>query len=143
MVAILLISNSISMHFFVSNFKWIMLVCGLLTCTMFQGLLFPQSSFKSNFGENIEGSAVGIIVRSWSALIGLMGVMLIYGAYVSAVRKYSLIIVGLSKAIFITILLLMGRQFFGYAMGTAIIIDSIMLFLFALYLLFARSSKLT
>jgi len=123
------------MRFFLANFKWIMLICGLLTCTMFQGLISPQSSLKSNFGETIEVSAMEIIVRSWAALIGLMGIMLIYGAFVSTVRRYSLIIVGISKVTFILLVLSLGKQYLDFGAGTAVIIDSIMVVLFIIYLL--------
>ncbi len=129
------------MRFFVSNFKWIMLISGLLTCSMFLGLFSPESSLKSNFGENLEVGPQNIIVRNWSALIGLMGVMLIYGAFKPAVRKFSLTIAGLSKVIFIILVLYFGNQYMGFGAGTAVIIDSVMVFLFILYLLFSRSIK--
>src|SRR4026207_675215 len=131
------------MRYFLSNFKWIMLVCGILTCTMFQGLISPQSSLKSIFGETLGVTAIEIIVRSWAALVGLMGIMLIYGAFVSTVRRYSLIIVGISKAIFILLVLSLGKQYLKFAAGTAVIIDSIMVVLFIAYLLLSRKHTLT
>jgi hypothetical protein len=131
------------MRFFLSNFKWVMLISGLLTCTMFLGLISPQASLKSNFGVNVEGSAVEIIVRNWAALIGLMGIMLIYGAFTPAVRRFSLIIAGASKIIFIILVLSLGKQYLSFGAGTAVIIDSIMVVLFIAYLLLSRSSKIT
>jgi len=102
---------------------------------MFQGFISPQASLKSNFGETMEVSAMEIIVRSWAALIGLMGIMLIYGAFVSTVRRYSLIIVGISKVTFILLVLSLGKQYLDFGVGTAAIIDSIMVILFIIYLL--------
>lgn len=131
------------MRFFVSNFRWVMLISGLLTCTMFLGLIAPQASLKSNFGVMLEGSVVEIIVRNWAALIGLMGIMLIYGAFVPTVRRFSLIIVGISKLIFIILVLSLGKQYLKFGVGTAVIIDSIMIVLFIAYLLLSRSSKMT
>ena len=131
------------MRFFVANFKWVMLISGLLTCTMFLGLISPQASLKSNFGVIPEGPVVEIIVRNWAALIGLMGIMLIYGAFVPSVRRFSLIIAGLSKLIFIILVLSLGKQYLKFGVGTAVIIDSIMIVLFIAYLLFSRSSKIT
>ncbi len=128
-----------AMKFFVSKFKWIMLVSGLLTCTMFLGLFAPQSSLQSNFGEAMHGPLSEILVRNWSALIGLMGVMLVYGAFVEPVRKFALVIAGISKAIFITLVLCYGKQYMGFAAGTAVIADSIMIVLYVAYLLLARS----
>ncbi len=70
-----------------------------------------------------------------------MGVMLIYGAFKPAVRKFSLTIAGLSKVIFIILVLYFGNQYMGFGAGTAVIIDSVMVFLFILYLLFSRSIR--
>jgi hypothetical protein len=106
---------------------------------MFQGLISPQAALKSNFGEALETSALSIIVRSWTTLIGLMGIMLIYGAFVSTVRRYSLIIVGISKIVFIFLILSLGRQYLDFGAGTAVIIDSIMVVLFIIYLLLSRN----
>ncbi|MES1220201.1 MAG: hypothetical protein ABUT20_32160, partial [Bacteroidota bacterium] len=114
------------MHFFVSNFKWVMLLSGLLTCTMFQGLIAPQSLLRSTFGETLEGAHASIIVRNWGALIGLIGIMLIYGAFTRSVRKFVLVIAGVSKIIFISLVLLYGQQYMGLGAGTAVIADSIM-----------------
>ena len=126
------------MRFFLSNFKWIMFVSGLLTCTMFQGLISPQASLKSNFGETLEGSAFQIIVRNWATLIGLIGIMLIYGAFVSTVRRYSLFIACISKIVFIFLVLSLGKQYLEYGVGTAVIIDSVMIVLFVIYLLLSQ-----
>lgn len=128
------------MGFFVSNFKWVMLVSGLLTCTMFLGLVSPQSSLQSNFGESMQGPLSEILVRNWSALIGLMGIMLIYGAFVEPVRRFALVIAGLSKAVFITLVLCYGKQYTGFGAGTAVIADSIMIVLYVAYLLLARGA---
>ena len=136
--------NQPTMRFFASIFKWIMLICGLLTCSMFIGLISPQSSVKSNFGETLSASSyLDIIVRSWAALIGLIGIMLIYGAFVPAVRQFALIIAGISKLIFITLILSMGSQYLEFGVGTAVIVDSIMIVLFIVYLLLPQRSKLT
>ncbi len=129
------------MRFFLSNFKWVMLVCGLLTCTMFLALFSPQSSLKSNFGETMDGAVADIIVRNWGALIGLVGLMLIYGAFNITVRRFVLVIAGISKIIFILLVLTSGQSYFGLWAGTAVIVDSVMLILFITYLLFAGSYK--
>jgi len=131
------------MHFFVSKFKWIMLFSGLLTCSMLLALISPQTSLKSNFGETMEGPLAEIIVRNWGALIGLMGIMLIYGAFVARVRRFALVIAGMSKAVFIILILSLGNQYRGFGAGTAIIVDSIMIVLFITYLLLSRPSKFT
>src|SRR6185503_4964833 len=126
------------MRFFVSNFKWVMLISGLLTCTMFMGLISPEASVKSNFGDQLEGSAFEIIVRNWAALIGLMGIMLIYGAFVPAVRRFALVMAGISKIIFIILVLSSGESYLKFGAGIAVMIDSVMIVLFIVYLLFSR-----
>ena len=122
------------MRVFISNFKWIMLICGLLTCTMLVGLFSPALSLQSNFGEALVTGTENLVVRGWSALIGLMGIMLIYGAFKPAVRNYSLIIAGINKIIFIGLILIFGRQYMPFGLGTAIVVDAIMILLFAVYL---------
>ena len=128
------------MRFFVDNFKWLMLISGLLTCTMFLGLFSPSTSVQSNFGEAMPGPPSEIIVRNWGALIGLIGIMLIYGAFAEPVRRFALVIAGLSKAIFITLVLLYGKQYLGFGAGTAVVADTIMIVLYAAYLLMSRKS---
>lgn len=123
------------MRFFLSNFKWVMLVSGLLTCTMFQAFISPQASLQSNFGQTINGNLSEIIVRNWGALIGLMGIMLIYGAFNENVRRFVLVIAGSSKIIFILLLLTSKENYLGFGAGTAVIADSIMVALYVVYLL--------
>jgi hypothetical protein len=129
------------MRFFLTNFKWVMLISGLLTCTMFLALFSPQASLKSNFAETIEGPVEEIIVRNWGALIGLIGIMLIYGAFNTAVRRFTLVIAGISKIIFISLVLSSGISYSGLGAGTAVIADSVMVVLYIAYLLSSRSSR--
>ena len=129
------------MRFFVSNFKWVMFVSGLLTCTMFLALFSPQVSLKSNFAETIDGPVEEIIVRNWGALIGMIGIMLIYGAFNTSVRKFTLVIAGISKIIFISLVLSSGITYSGLGAGTAVIADSVMVVLFIAYLLLSRSNR--
>lgn len=132
------------MRFFLANFKWVMLVSGLLTCTMFLALFSPEDSIKSNFGETMDdGPAAGIVVRNWGALIGLSGIMLIYGAFNKTVRRFILVITGTSKITFIILVLSVGKSYFDLGAGTAVIADSVMVALFIAYLLVSRSSRLT
>ena len=129
------------MRVFIANFKWIMLICGLLTCTMLVGLFSPESSLQSNFGEALVTGPENLVVRGWSALIGLMGIMLIYGAFKPAVRNYSLIIAGINKIIFIGLILIFGRQYMPFGLGTAIVADAIMILLFAVYLFYSGNKN--
>jgi len=129
------------MRVFIANFKWFMLICGLLTCIMLVGLFSPESTLQSNFGEALVTGPENIVVRGWSTLIGLMGIMLIYGAFNPTVRNYSLIIVGLSKIIFIALILIFGRQYLPFGLGTAVVVDTIMILLFAAYLIYSSNQN--
>ncbi len=62
---------------FRASIKWIMLVSGVLTCTMVYAAIAPQAMLRSRFGESLEGPLADLIVRNWGALIFLIGAMLI------------------------------------------------------------------
>ena len=118
-----------------------MLVSGILTFSMLTGLFSPQVLQQSNFGDSLNGSVADVVVRNWAALIGLMGVMLIYGAFTPFVRRFCLVITGISKVIFIILILSYGSHVLKFGAGTAVIVDAIMVVLFITYLLFTLSRK--
>jgi hypothetical protein len=60
------------MTWLVARMKWIMVVSGALTCTMFQAAIAPQAALEGMFGATLEGPVAEIVVRNWRALIGLM-----------------------------------------------------------------------
>lgn len=115
-----------------------MLAAGLLTCTMIQALIFPEASIQSNFGQSPDSHLFELIVRNWGALIGLEGVMLIYGAFVESVRRFVLVMAGTSKIVFIILVLTAQESYLRFGAGTAIIVDSILVTLFVIYLLATR-----
>jgi hypothetical protein len=130
------------MNWIVNSMKWIMLVSGGLTCTMFYAAIAPQPALQSTFGESIDGPVANIVVRNWGVLIALMGGMLIYGAYNPTVRFLVLTVAGLSKIAFITLLLIAGRQFLDSQAGTAIVSDLLQVTAFALYMIAVRRNFL-
>jgi len=69
------------MIWIVASMKWIMPVSGALTCTMLYATIAPQAGLRGTFGDALHGPVAEIVVRNWGVLIGLMGAMLIYGAY--------------------------------------------------------------
>ena len=117
------------------SIKWVMFVAGLLTCTMFYALVAPEASLISNFGQPLEGQVAQIVVRNWGALIGLMGVLLIYGAFREEVRTVALLVAGTSKLVFIALVLSLGQPFLQFQVGLSVAIDTIMVVLFATYLI--------
>jgi hypothetical protein len=118
-----------------------MLVAGVLTCTMFYAAIAPQAALLSNFGTTLEGALAELIVRYWGALIGLVGVMLIYGAFDPPSRPLALTIAGISKLIFIGLVLAQGTRYLGYQAGTAVVVDLVMVALFILSLIALRRTR--
>jgi hypothetical protein len=53
------------MRAIVANIKWIMLVSGVLTCTMLYAAIAPQAALRGNFGETLEGPLAEVVVRNW------------------------------------------------------------------------------
>ena len=119
------------------RFKWVMLVSGALTCTMLYAFVAPQASLMSTFGASLDGPVAEIVVRNWGALIGLVGAMLIYGAFAPAVRTLVLVVAGASKLTFIGLVLAHGRELVGSA-RIAVAVDLVMVALFVVYLVHAR-----
>lgn len=128
------------MEFITRNFKWLMLVSGLLTATMFYGLIAPQAALESMFGASFSGSLESIIVRSWSALVGLIGVVLIYGALVEKHRIFSATIGASSKAVFVALVMIHGQTFLSQA-APAIIMDIVVVVFTAVFLLAVKLQR--
>jgi hypothetical protein len=70
------------MNFIIKNIKWVMMISGVLTATTFYGLFAPQAAIESMFGTSFGGSLETLIIRSWSSLVGVIGLILIYGAFI-------------------------------------------------------------
>ena len=126
------------MNIIFTNIKWIMVVAGLLTCSMIFAVFAPQAVLISMFGEALTEPLAEVVVRSWGFLIFLMGVLLIYGAFKPVYRNLSLVIVSLSKIAFISIILIFGIQYIEKTAVT-LILDSILITLFAFYLIWAKN----
>src|SRR5687767_9071763 len=97
-----------------------MLVSGLLTCTMFYAAIAPEAALRSTFGQSVDGPIAQIVVRNWGVLIGLMGVLLIYGALHEPVRRIALLVAGASKMAFIGLVLSFGQQFLQFQVGVSV-----------------------
>jgi hypothetical protein len=125
------------MRWVVAHIKAVMLVSGLLTCTMVFAAIAPQAALRSTFGEALEGPLAEIVVRNWGALIALVGAMLIYGAYSPAVRPLVLTVAAVSKLVFIGLILAHGQRYLDTA-ALAVAIDLVVVALFGAYLVAAR-----
>jgi hypothetical protein len=65
----------------VRNIDWILIICGLATCTMMVLALAPRWAMGFVFGEVAEGPAAELIARSWGEMIFASGLLLIYAAW--------------------------------------------------------------
>jgi hypothetical protein len=122
------------MNWIAASIKGIMVVSGVLTCSMIYMAIAPQAAMQSTFGETLEGPLAEVIVRNWGALIALVGAMLIYGAYRPAARSLILVVAITGKALFIALVLGLAPQFLAYQAGVAVVADSLMVILFVVYL---------
>jgi len=129
------------MTWVVRHIKSIMVVSGVLTCTMFYAAVAPQAALRHTFGSPLEGPVADVVVRSWGVLIALVGAMLIYGAFNAAVRPLVLTVAGVSKLAFLVLLITVGRPVLGQQAGTALVSDVIQVTLFAAYLVAAGSGR--
>ena len=116
------------------SIRWIMLVSGALTCTMVYAAIEPQAMLQSTYGETLDGPLADLIVRNWGALIFLVGATLIYGAFNVASRPVALVVAGASKIVYITLVLQHGDRFLSAQATTSIVVDALMVLVFAAYL---------
>ena len=121
------------------HIKWLMLVAGALTFTMLYAFLAPQAALQSIFGTKLEGPAAEIVVRNWGALVALAGCMLIYGALNPVIRNFALVIVSISKCIFIGLVLIYTSPI-GAQLAVSIAVDAVFVLIFGVYLLQNRRS---
>ncbi len=123
------------MNVLVDNMQWVLLVCGLLTLSMIQAVFTPRATMRTYFGEAPDSKASDLLMRNWGMLVAAGGALLIYAAFTPEVRPLVLTFVGATKASFITLVLLAGGAVLKKQAGLAVVIDGIMVVLFAAYLL--------
>ncbi|MDP3366719.1 MAG: hypothetical protein Q8S49_11920, partial [Pseudomonas sp.] len=100
----------------------------------------PQEALQSMFGASFDGQLQSLVVRSWSALVGLMGVLLIYGALSPKHRVLCAVIAALSKAIFVSLLLIHGQDYLSKA-APAIALDLLVITFTLLFLLAVQKRR--
>jgi len=107
---------------------------------MFVGLFAPQYILESMFGLSFSGSLELLVVRSWSALIGIIGLILIVGFIKESYRLFCISIASFSKLIFVTLVLIYGQEYLNKALG-ALIMDCLVIVLSVLYFISLKSTK--
>ncbi|WP_421133497.1 hypothetical protein [Alteromonas sp. A079] len=126
------------MNVIINNIKWIMLIAGLLTCSMIFAVFAPQEALISMFGEALTEPLAQVIVRSWGFLIFLMGTLLIYGAFNPVYRNLALVLTSISKIAFISLIVVFGTQYIDKSSLT-IALDSVLIIIFLTYLVKVKS----
>jgi hypothetical protein len=119
----------------VAQFQWVMLVSGLLTLTMLYAAVAPRAALQATFGETLEGPLAEMIVRNWGALIGLVGAMLVWGAFQPEQRPLILVVAAASKLVFVG--LVVSHPPYRRKAMVPVAVDLVMIALFAAYLLAA------
>jgi hypothetical protein len=122
-----------------ANIRWIMIVSGVLTATMIYAAIAPHAAVQAMLGETVSDPVAQIVVRTWGALIGLTGAMLIYAASRPAVRPLVLTVASISKVFFVVLMVTeRGPALNGQGI-VSIAVDVLMVALFVWYLLAARA----
>lgn len=116
------------------HIKWIMLISGVLTCSMALAIVAPRLAMQRTFGVALEGALADVLVRSWGVLVTLIGVMLIYAAFRSIHRNLVLSVAIVSKAALIVLLIGPGRELMTAA-APVMVLDALMVTVFSLFLL--------
>ncbi len=115
----------------------IMMVSGLLTLTMLYAAIAPAAAVQQMFQETPQQAMAAIVVPNWGVLIGLMGALLIFGAFNPGSRRLALAVAGASKLAFIGLVLAQGERYLA-GVGLAVAIDSVMVVLFAVFLFLTK-----
>jgi hypothetical protein len=118
-------------------FAGVMALSGLLTLTMLYAAISPVAATQSMFGEAADGAMAAVVVPNWGVLIGLMGALLVWGAWHAPSRKLALVVAGASKIAFLALVLMQGERYLG-GLGVAAAVDAVMVALFAIYLVFGK-----
>lgn len=126
------------MGILVDNIQWVLLVCGLMTFSLVQGIVAPKSVWRTWFGEAEPSAAATMLLRSWASLVTFSGLFLIYAAFTPEVRAAALVVVGAGKAMFVALILSDTKRFLKGQAVLAVVVDSLMVVIFVAYLLATR-----
>lgn len=118
-----------------------MLVSGVLTATMLLAAVAPQAALRATFGVGLDGPVAEIVVRSWGVLIAAIGGLLVYGAENPAVRPAAVAMACVTKAAFLLLLLVWGRDFVTGPAAVPFVSDVVQVALLGTYLVAACTGR--
>lgn len=123
------------MNLLIAEFRWVMLVGGLLTSSMWLAVFAPQLGLRLLVGEAPSGALPTMLARMFGLMVGINGLMLIWGAFHPEARPVVLLYAIAGKAAFVAIVASnpdwRPKAMFGLA------VDSVLVLLFGAYLLLA------
>ena len=128
------------MTWIVDHIKGLMLLAGALTSTLLLAAISPQAALQATVGDTVQGPLAERVVRSWGVLVALVGAMQLYGAYHPAQRPLVLVVAGVSKLVFVALVLAQGSRYLGSA-GPALAVDALWVVVFAAYLWALRTDN--
>ena len=120
--------------FFLDWFHLVLAISGGLTITMVQGVYAPAKLIRSTFGVDVDHPVLIMIIRSWCALITLIGILLLWSINAPDLRVPVILIAGISKIFYVALLLTLPKDYRLPKAQTVIYADSAMAVLFAIYL---------
>jgi hypothetical protein len=122
------------MNWIVAKIKWIMLLSGVLTCAALYVAIMPKEALRYLFGKTMTGVLSEVVVRDWAFLYASVGAMLIYAAFQPQCRALVLVVAGVSKLVFLGLILGFGRRFLEEKVNITIGVDLVMVALFVTFL---------
>lgn len=120
------------------NIHLILLASGAFTMLPIVVFLFPTHGPRLLFGVDAPDGAGGLFTRHWSLLAPSLGALLIYAAWHPELRAPLMLAAGIEKAGLIGLIVADRKQPHTARMGPILIIDVIIVSLFAIHLLQPR-----
>jgi hypothetical protein len=120
-------------NWIVAKIRWIMLVAGALTCSMFYAAVKPDEAVEFLFDRTVGSAFSQVLVADWAALVGLVGAMLVYGAFVPKVRMLVLTVAGAGKLAFLGLMIAHGREYLDEKVSIVLGLDAVMVTVFVLF----------
>ena len=118
------------MNWIIAKMKWLMLASGLLTSAMLWAAVMPQDATDFFFDRSLDGNLAEVLVRHWGAMVGLMGLMLIYGAFDPHRRTLVIAATSVGKLSLLGLVIAFNSRFLTEKIGIVMGLDVAMVVLF-------------
>jgi len=109
---------------------WILIVCGIATCSMLVQAIAPRFAVRFIFGEDIASASGLLMARSWGAMVFVSGLLLIAAAYHPEFRLPVLLNAIAGKIGFTLLVFASGRRYLARPAFAMALADLVMVALF-------------